>query len=281
MGDYEHISLADQVAVVTGAGRGIGRATALELASRGTAVALIARSLPELDETRSQVEQAGGVARTFPADVTDGDAVRAAFEAIGRTLGPPDLLVNNAGMCPPLRPLLECDVAEWWRNVEVNLRGTMLCSHAALKTMMPRGRGRIVNVSSGGGAGAVRANFSAYVTAKTAVIRFCECLDAETRSHGIAVFAMGPGTVNTAMTDYSRFSPDGKKWLPWFEDIFTEGQDSPVEVPARLVTQFASGRLDALSGRFITIDDDLDALLAQSGTIAQCGLYALRVGRLP
>lgn len=273
------IDLRGQVAVVTGGGRGLGRAFAQALAAAGAAVAVLARSDDELAQTVAAVERAGGRARRFRADVTDAAAVRTTMAAVERTLGPVDLLVNNAGVVGPLGPFWEADPEVWWRAVDVNLRGQILCAHALLPGMVARRRGRIVNVASGGGARAIP-YMSAYVAGKTALIRFAECLAAETHEYGIAVFAVGPGTVRTAMSEYSLNSPEGQRWLPWFRMIFDEGSDSPPEHPARLVLSLASGRMDALSGCFLTIADDLDVVLARAADVERDKLYRLRVRTL-
>ena len=106
--------------------------------------------------------------------------------------------------------------------------------------MLARRAGRIVNVASGGAATAMT-YFSSYIVAKTALVRLTECVAAEVRPYGLSVFAIGPGTVRTAMSEHSLTSPEGRRWLPWFQRIFDEGLDVPADVPARLVTALASG----------------------------------------
>jgi NAD(P)-dependent dehydrogenase (short-subunit alcohol dehydrogenase family) len=194
-------------------------------------------------------------------------------------LGPIDLLVNNAGIIGPLGPFGDSPAADWWRTLEVDLCGPMLCAHRVLPGMIARRRGRIINIASGGGA-TMLPYFSAYITAKTALIRFSECLAHEVKPHGLAVFAMGPGTVRTAMSEHSLTSPEGRRWLPWFADIFTEGRDLPPERPAALLRALASGRYDALSGRYVAPADDLDRLLAEAAEIERRKLYTLEVERL-
>jgi NAD(P)-dependent dehydrogenase (short-subunit alcohol dehydrogenase family) len=211
--------------------------------------------------------------------VTDRTAIDRAFTGIERALGPVELLVNNAGVVGPLGPFAESDAGAWWRTLEVNLQGQILCAHRALAGMIARRRGRIVNIASGGGA-TMLPYFSAYVTSKTALIRFSECLAYELKPHGIAVFAMGPGTVRTAMSEYSLNSPEGRTWLPWFRDIFDEGRDLPPERPAALLIALASGRADVLSGRYVYPADDLDRLIAEAQEIDARKLYSLQVLRL-
>jgi NAD(P)-dependent dehydrogenase (short-subunit alcohol dehydrogenase family) len=112
------------------------------------------------------------------------------------------------------------------------------------------------------------------------VIRFTECLAIETKPYGISVFSISPGTVRTAMSEYSLNSPEGKKWLPWFKRIFDEGLVVPAVHPAALVLELASGRADSLSGRFLSFYDDLDGLLKSADDVEQKNLYTLKVERL-
>lgn len=268
-----------KVAMVTGGGRGLGRAFAEALAASGHAVGVVARSQAQLDQTVSHIESTGGTVRAFAADVTDASAVDRAVAGIERALGPIDLLVNNAGVLGPLGPFAESDPVAWWRTLEVNLQGQILCAHRVLPRMIARRAGRIVNIASGGGA-TMFPLFSAYITSKTALIRFSECLAAEVREHGISVFAMGPGTVRTAMSEYSAQSPEGRKWLPWFRAIFDEGRDLPPERPAALLLALASGKADGLTGRYVYPADDLDRLIDAARQIDDRKLYTLQVQRL-
>jgi NAD(P)-dependent dehydrogenase (short-subunit alcohol dehydrogenase family) len=272
------IDFSGRAAIVTGGGRGLGRAFAQALAAAGSSVAVIARSAGELAETVRLVEQSGGQARAFTADVTDERAVDNVFAEIEQSLGAVDLLVNNAGIAGPIGPFAQSRVEDWWRTIEVNLRGQILCAHRALPGMIARRRGRIVNIASGGGA-TMLPYFSAYVTSKTALIRFSECFAAEVKAHGLAVFAMGPGTVRTAMAEYSLNSPEGRTWLPWFREIFDEGRDLPPERPAALLLALASGTADLLSGCFFRPEDDLEAIVAAAETVKQRKLHSLQVGR--
>jgi len=272
-------SLRGKVAVVTGGGRGIGRAIAQTLAAAGARVGLIARSKEQIEETAASVRETGGVAEAFPADVTVPAAIDGAMDAIMRSLGPIDVLVNNAGAVKPFGPFWEADLSEWWHSLEVNLRGPLQCTRAALPGMVTRRSGRIINVASR--AGTMPTPFYAsYGTSKTALIRLTECLALETKAYGVAVFAISPGTVRTAMSEYSLNSPEGKKWLPWFRRIFDEKIDVTAERPAKLVLDLASGRADALSGRFISIYDDLDFLRENAATIEEKDLYSLKVEKL-
>ena len=268
--------LQGRVAVVTGAGRGIGRAVALALAQAGAKVAALARTQSEIEETVALINKSGG-AQAFAVDVTDTSGVRRAMERVEAALGPVDVLVNNAGQLGRIGPFVESDPGEWWRVLDVNVRGPMLCTRAVLPGMMARGRGRIVNIASGV---LPYPYLSAYVTSKTALVRFSETLAAETRARGVHVFAIGPGTTRTAMSEHSLTSEEGRRWIPWFGRIFAEKLDVPMERPVRLVLDLASGRADALSGLYVTVFDDLDALLLRAAEIEREGLYSLRVRKL-
>ena len=184
--------LDGQVAIVTGGGRGIGRAIAEGLARAGAAVTVLARSEDELAETVRLIESSGGWAIAVVADVTDERAVQDAVERTERELGPVDLLVNNAAVATPVGPAWEVDPDAWWRTVEVNLRGPFLGARAVLPSMLRRRAGRIVNIVAV--AAFNTAPFmSAYGGSKAALISFTDDLAAETREHGISVFAIRPG----------------------------------------------------------------------------------------
>ncbi|MGA2606061.1 MAG: SDR family oxidoreductase [Terriglobia bacterium] len=271
--------LRGQVAIVTGAGRGLGRATALALARARARVGVVARSEEQLAETVRGVTEAGGEALAVVVDVCDAAAVERMARKVERTLGPVDLLVNNAGTMGPLGPIWEADPGDWWHSIEVNLRGPYLCSHALLPGMIERRHGRIINVSTSAAAVAV-AHMGAYVIAKTALVRFTENLAAELLDSGVSVFTISPGTVRTAMAEQVLESQAGKKWLPWFRKLFDRGRDVPAEKAAQLVVQLASGRADALSGRFIDVSDDLAKLLERLGDVKSDNLYTLRVRKL-
>ena len=140
--------LDGQVALVTGGGRGIGRAIGEALAAAGARVALAARSGDELAEAVGAVEAAGGVARGWRLDVTDLGAVAGVVEEAEAALGPVTLLVNNAGTAQEPGPLWEADPGDWWRDLEVHVRGAFNCCRAVLPGLVERRRGRVVNIGS-------------------------------------------------------------------------------------------------------------------------------------
>jgi NAD(P)-dependent dehydrogenase (short-subunit alcohol dehydrogenase family) len=257
--------LTGQVALVTGGGRGIGRAVALGLAEAGAAVALAARTIGELEKAAHAITESGGVARALIVDVTDWSGVQRAVQAVERDLGPITLLVNNAGRPSAIGPVALVDGKSWWQTIRTHLQGTFICTRTVLPRMLERGGGRLVNVTGIAGTHPTP-NASDYGAAKAAVMHFTESVAAELAGTGLAVFSIGPGLVRTALTDELRTSPEGQRWLPnaarWDDDDFV-----PASRTADLVVRLARGDADPLSGRFLNVRDDLDALVAAADEI--------------
>lgn len=274
------MNLREQVALVTGGGRGLGRAYALALASAGAAVAVTARTAAEIQETVQIIEQNGGRALAVTADVTDVNAAIQMVATVEQTLGPVDLLVNNAGVLRAVGRISEVAADEWWREVAINLRGPFLYSQAVLPSMIRRKRGRIINLASGAGLEPIDGG-SAYCVSKTALIRLSESLALETKEHGIAVFAIHPGTVRTPMTKYMHDSEVVGQRVPavqqWFRQIYAENQDIPIERSVALVLQLAAGKADLLSGCYLDVNADLADLINRAAEIQQTDLYTLRL----
>lgn len=273
------VNLTGQVALVTGGGRGIGRATAIALAEAGASVAVIARTQEQVLETAALIESRGGRARPMSADITDAEAVKAAVDQTCENLGPIDLLVNNAAVGTISGPIWETDPAEWWACLDVNLRGPFLCVRAVVPQMISRGRGRVVNVASGASLIPIK-YFSAYAISKTALMRLTESLAREAAKSGVYAFSVNPGSANTAMANTILTSEEGKRWLPWFSTVFDKGEDFPPEAAAHLIRLLASGEADSLSGRMIGVSDDVQEMIQSAELIKQNSLYALRMRSL-
>ena len=275
------IDLSGQVALVTGGGRGLGRALAQALAAAGAGVAVVARSEDQLSETVRLIEKDGGCAVMLPADVSDQQAVQRVVACVEEQLGPIDLLVNNAAvMGPASGPLWEVAPDEWWRTVEINLRGPFLCAWAALPGMVSRSRGRIINVTSSIKQGPY---VTAYHAAKAALTHLTDCLAVETEGYGVSVFALYPGSVRTAVTEYLADSPEVHESLrERVQEQFRDGTMSDsLERAVKRCMFLASGRADALSGRYISVFDNEEELLRRADEIRRDDLLALRVRPLP
>jgi NAD(P)-dependent dehydrogenase (short-subunit alcohol dehydrogenase family) len=267
------------VALITGGGRGLGRAFAIALAESRYKVAVTARTEAEITATAEAIKSKGGQAIAVPGDVADRQAVERAVATTEAELGPIDLLINNAGVLNG-GLIGTIDPDEWWRDIEINLRGPFLFVNAVLPGMLARGRGRIINVASGAGLAAIETGAS-YCVSKAALIRLSEIIALETTKHGLATFAIHPGTVRTPMNLRFMESEEMRRRSPmvagWFDQLFADGEDTPIERPIQLVLTLASGKFDALSGCFLSVDDDLDALLAHADEIQAAGRLRLRL----
>jgi NAD(P)-dependent dehydrogenase (short-subunit alcohol dehydrogenase family) len=264
--------------MITGGGRGLGRAFALGLAATGMAVAVVARTEEDLAETVRQVEAAGGRAEAFRLDVSNPRDVAETVRVVERKFGGIDLLVNNAGVGGPIGPAWQVNPEDWWSCLEVNFLGTFLCCHAVLPGMLARGCGRIINVASGAGEIGIP-YMSAYNASKTAVIRFSEALAVELREHGIPVFAITPGTVRTAMTEELITSEEGRRWLPWCEQLFENHQDVTVEPATSLVVFLSTGAGDQLGGKLLSASEPPVDVARRIARIQRDDLYTLRLRR--
>ena len=209
------LGLKERVAIVTGAGRGIGRATALALANEGASVVLAARSVSEIESAASEIRQGragAGRVLAIACDVTSEAQVTAMIERTIVEYGRIDVLVNNAGYSKQC-PIADLSVEELRLALDVNLVGTFLCCKAVLPTMKRQGSGRIINVVSGAGKrGSLRRG--AYAAAKFGVIGFSQCLQLEVKPDGIGVCCVCPGPVDTLMRTTNNPGEDRRTLLP-------------------------------------------------------------------
>ncbi|UOG73717.1 3-ketoacyl-ACP reductase [Hymenobacter tibetensis] len=190
-------SISGKNALVTGAGKGIGRAVALALAQEGVHVALLARTESQLQDVAKEVEALGVKATIVVADVADRAAVETAVSQAEATLGTIDILINNAGI-GTFAKLVDMDPAEWEHIVQVNLMGTYYTTRAVLPGMIARETGDIINIASTAGQRGA-ATTSAYSASKFAIMGLTESLMQEVRKHNIRVSALTPSTIATEL----------------------------------------------------------------------------------
>lgn len=242
-----------RTALVTGAGRGIGRELALALAREGYALGLVARTRERLEAVADEARALGASVTVAAADLVDATAVADAVARVETALaaaGGIGLLVNNAGVIEHAElPFADDDVEDVWRVVETNVRGPLLVTHAVLPGMLARGGGRVLNMNSGSGHRALP-SYTGYAISKGALARFTTQLHHQYASAGLRVLDLAPGVVATRMTAAMPVHADRTDWT------------SPADVAA-LVLGFAAGELDALSGRFVRAGVDTVASLRE------------------
>jgi len=191
------VRLLDKVALVTGAGSGLGREFAIGLARESAAVAVTDIDGAAAEDTAQQILAAGGAARGLAMDVTDGEQVRSVVDDVVADFGQLDILVNNAGV-RYITPFLEQDDAEWRRTIDVNLTGTFLCAQASIPHMLKLGRGKVINIASVTGILSLTKR-SAYAASKAGVIGLTRALAFELSRDGINVNAIAPGPIETPL----------------------------------------------------------------------------------
>ena len=187
-----------KVAIVTGAGRGIGRATALGLARAGTAVVLVARTRKEIEAVADEVRALGAPALPVVVDVTSETEIKGMVDQTVATFDRVDILVNNAGAQLPRRPMVEISTEDWNRIIQVNLTGCFLCAKAVLPIMMRQRSGKIINIASLA-AMRGRAGGSPYCASKAGLVSLTYCLAAEVKEYGIDVNAVCPSGTDTRL----------------------------------------------------------------------------------
>lgn len=201
------MKLKDKVALITGGGRGIGKAIAQAYAREGAKLALCARTSAELDQTVKELRGINAEAEGWTCDVSLEEPVRECVAQAHKKFGRIDILVNNAGVMTRPTPMTELDAKKWDYTIAVNLRGPFLITQAVLPIMMKQKAGSIINMSSMIGRGAY-ANFLAYATSKWGLEGFSQTLAAEARSSNIRVNSVDPGYVATKLTGYNGSKPE-------------------------------------------------------------------------
>jgi NAD(P)-dependent dehydrogenase (short-subunit alcohol dehydrogenase family) len=249
--------LQNKVAVVVGAGRGIGEAIALRFAEEGAQLVLAARTASELDRVAAQIRAASGTALVQVTDVTDrwqvNHLVQATLEAFGRI----DVLVNAAGSYGPIGPLWEVDPEEWVKAFSVNVFSAFLLCQGVLPHMIAARSGKIVHFS-GGGATSPLPRFTAYGVSKAALVRLTETLAEEVREYNIQINAIAPGAVDTRLQDQVLAAGDkaGEIYHRMCRMRETGEGATPRDLPAELAVFLCSEASCGLTGKLIAAPFD-------------------------
>lgn len=249
--------------MITGAGRGIGRAIAERLATEGAPVTLVARTRTDIDTVAAGIIARGGAALAVAADVTDPTAISNAVNAATVRFGSLRLLVNNAGTPGPYRPIGVLDPLDWWNSQRVHILAPLLSMSAVIPSMLRQGGGRIINMVSSAATIPIP-HLSAYAVGKCALTRLTETVDLEQRAHGIRAFAVHPGTIVTSMAHSTMASPEAARWIPegiaMLRAITTEASAADLARCTDAVAAIANGRYDTIAGRYLDINSNLDEM---------------------
>ncbi|HYM12113.1 MAG TPA: SDR family oxidoreductase [Bryobacterales bacterium] len=250
------MTLQDKTAIITGAGRGIGKRLAIAFAAQGARVGMMSRTLPELHMTHMEIAHAGGASLVVAADVADYAQVEKAADAVRREFGPVDILVNAAGVQGPIGPTASTDPRAWAEVLQINLIGAFHCCRAVLPEMIKRRSGKIINIS-GGGSSNSRPFFSGYAASKVGLVRFTETLADEVAEHNIQVNALSPGATYTAMTDQVLAAGEeaGEKAIEEARHT-RDTRGVPPEKQIALALFLVSPRSNHISGKLISVHDD-------------------------
>lgn len=208
------MALKDKVVLITGAGRGIGRAIALRFAGEGAKLALVARTTKEIKQLKDEITKSGGTAIAITADISSERQVANMVSKTETVFGSVDILINNAGTIV-LRPLVDTSVEEWNQVMSTNLLGAFLCARTVMPTMMQRRTGRIINIGSMAG----RRGYpdqGVYCTSKHGLVGLTKVLAIEGQQYGIRVNMVSPGGVLTGLSEEllgTRSASETSEWM--------------------------------------------------------------------
>ena len=252
--------LKDQRAIVTGGGRGIGRAIARRFAQEGARVLVAARTAAEIDAVAEEICARGGIAASLAADLGQAEECERVFRAAEAALGGVDLLVNNAGVMGPVAPVVEITADEWDAVMAVNLRSAFLLARLALPGMLERGRGAILNISSVAAKGAFGYN-GPYAASKAGMLALTRTLAAETGRKGVRVNAICPGPVpETRLSQElgarlaARFGKKPEEILEGVVRGVLQGRAQTAEEVAAAAAFLCSEQASAITGQTVHVD---------------------------
>ena len=259
-GDATHMKLLGKTAIITGGGRGIGRAIARRFAAEGAAVALSARTESEVLETAAEIEKAGGKAVAVAADVSREEDCERIVSAAREAFGAVHILVNNAGIYGPVRAAEKITAHEWDDVMAVNLRGPFLMARLVLPEMYQRGSGAIVNITSIAGKAAFPLG-GAYAASKAGLAGLTRTLAAESARKGVRVNALSPGPVTeTRMSQElgrnlaNYLQADGETLLKGLLEGILQGRPQTAEEIAAAAMFLVSDESSAITGQTLNVD---------------------------
>lgn len=269
--------LKDKIAIITGGSTGIGKGIAIAFAQQGAHLVLSARTKNDLEEAKKEITRFTTKVESFPADVSNPTAVKGLVDFTLEKFSNIDILVNSAGIYGPIGMITDISPGEWLEAIKINLYGTFLCIQAVLPIMIKKNKGKIINMSGGGGASPFP-RFSAYGTSKAGVIRLTETIANEVKDYKIDINAIAPGAVNTRLLNQALQAGDaaGKDFIAKSLKQKQEGGVPPEKV-AGLAVFLASSKSDGLSGRLISLLwDNWQDIPLYLDKIMSSDIYAMR-----
>lgn len=270
------MSMKNKVAIITGGGRGIGKAIAKRFAENGSIVVLTARSKNEINDTLKEIEKNGGQGISVQTDISKHSDVTRLVKTVLENYSKIDILVNNAGVVKPIKPIHEVDIEEWEHNLGINLFGAFYCIKTILPYMISKNYGKIINLS-GGGAFNSMPNFSAYSASKAAIVRLTETVAAEVKEYNISVNAISPGAIKTKIiSDIIESGEIAGMEQPKAKDVIEKG-GADIEKVTALALFLASDESNGLSGKTISAQwDDLGYIRNNISTIQKSDKYTMK-----
>lgn len=258
--------LNGRIALVTGAGRGLGQEAAHRLAAAGANVALVARSIDQLQQTAATIRQQGGTALAIAADISTAAGTAIVKEQLEADFGAPTILVNAAGIFGPLQPIAASDPQRWIETLTINTLGPYRMCQAFTAGMVAQGWGRIINYSSAAAFHPPGPLVSAYSTSKVALNQLTRHLAAELATTGVTANVIHPGDVKTSMwadirEEADQLGAEGEGYRSWVRWVDETGGDPPAKA-ADLVLKLTTDEAAGVSGQFLWIADGLQAPIA-------------------
>lgn len=248
------MKLKGKIAIITGAGRGLGKASAMEMAMQGASLIILSRTLSELKQTADEIKALGATVISIKTDVSKSKDIEKVVSLSLSYFGRIDILMNNAAIIVPIKPLFRLEEREWQRILDINLTAVLLFSKAVIPHMMKQGGGKIINVTSGLGE-MVMPLFGAYSITKAGLIHLTKIMAEELKEYNIQVNGLDPGVMDTRMQEDLRgLGPEilGEKAYRDFLAMKQMGQLKSPEKVARLALFLASEESDSINGEIGT-----------------------------